>query len=127
MAQRRDEICQEGFDVSESYRFRILRGAGLTTTRQQRSTPQPGEYAHDGSVVPDVADVRICPWRRAAIPDQGRRPLPVPSPAARSRPARAVAAAGLPGSEQVPPLQALLALLTPKLLGKRRVSHISDL
>ena len=33
----------------------------------------------------------------------------------------------LPGSEQIPPLQALLALLAPKLLGKRRVSHISDL
>jgi hypothetical protein len=28
---------------------------------------------------------------------------------------------------QIPPLQALLALLVPKLLGKRRVSHISDL
>ena len=40
---------------------------------------------------------------------------------------RAVAHAGLPGSEQIPPLQALLALLAPKLLGKRRVSHISDL
>ena len=39
----------------------------------------------------------------------------------------AVIAAGLPGSEQIPPLQALLAILTPKLLGKRRVSHISDL
>ena len=40
---------------------------------------------------------------------------------------RAVTHAGLPGSEQIPPLQALLALLAPKLLGKRRVSHISDL
>jgi len=33
----------------------------------------------------------------------------------------------LPGSQQIPPLQALLALLVPKLIGKRRVSHISDL
>jgi len=40
---------------------------------------------------------------------------------------RAVTQAGLPGSEPIPPLQALLALLTPKLLGKRRVSHIGDL
>ena len=40
---------------------------------------------------------------------------------------RPSADAGLPGSEQIPPLQALLALLVPKLLGKRRVSHISDL
>jgi hypothetical protein len=40
---------------------------------------------------------------------------------------RAVVEARLPGSEAIPPLQALLALLVPKLLGKRRVSHISDL
>ena len=33
----------------------------------------------------------------------------------------------MPGSEPIPPLHALLALLAPKLLGKRRVSHISDL
>ena len=40
---------------------------------------------------------------------------------------QAVIDAGLPGSEQIPPLQALRHLLVPKLLGKRRVSHISDL
>ena len=40
---------------------------------------------------------------------------------------QAVTPAELPGSEQIPPLQALLALLVAKLLGKRRVSRISDL
>ena len=40
---------------------------------------------------------------------------------------QAVIHAGLPGSEQLPPLQALLALLAPKLLGQRRISHIGDL
>ena len=40
---------------------------------------------------------------------------------------QAVSHAMLPGSKQIPPLQALLALLVPKLLGRRRVSHISDL
>jgi len=40
---------------------------------------------------------------------------------------QAVTHAGLPGSEQVPPLQAILALLAAKLLGKWRVSHFSDL
>ncbi len=39
---------------------------------------------------------------------------------------QAVAHAGLPGSEQVPRLQALLAPLVARLLGKRRVSHMSD-
>jgi hypothetical protein len=39
----------------------------------------------------------------------------------------AVRQAGLPGSEAIPPLHAFLALLLPKLLGHRRISHISDL
>jgi hypothetical protein len=39
----------------------------------------------------------------------------------------AVAQACWPGSRVLPALQAILALLPPKLLGKRRVSHISDL
>ena len=39
----------------------------------------------------------------------------------------AVRRAGLPGSEAIPPLHAFLALLLPKLLGHRRISHISDL
>ena len=40
---------------------------------------------------------------------------------------RPSAIAKLPGSKQIPPLQALLALLAPKLIGKRRISHICDL
>jgi hypothetical protein len=35
--------------------------------------------------------------------------------------------AGYPGSEQIPTLQAMLALLAPKLIGKRRVNHVADL
>jgi len=54
----RAALRQERFIVSQSYLFRILDGAGLTATRRPRPTPQPGAYAHDGSVVPEVADVR---------------------------------------------------------------------
>jgi transposase len=121
-------LLQEGFDVSESYLFRVLRRAGLTATRQHRSTPQPGEYAHDGSVVPDIADVRAL-----SLEDGRQFPTKVaglflflPLVLDLDLP-QAVTHAGLPGSEAIPPLQALLALLVPKLLGKRRVSHISDL
>jgi transposase len=121
-------LLQEGFDVSESYLFRVLRRAGLTATRQQRSTRQPGEYAKDGSVVPDIANVR------ALSLEDGRQfttkvaglLLFLPLLLDLDLP-QAVTHAGLPGSEPIPPLQALLALLVPKLLGKRRVSHISDL
>jgi transposase len=128
LAEIRATLQREGLDVSESYLFRVLRRAGLTETRNRRPAPQPGEFARDGSVVPDISDVRALSF------DDGRRfatqvaglflflpmllDLDLPG---------AVATAGLPGSEQIPPLQALLALLTPKLLGKRRVSHIGDL
>jgi transposase len=118
----------EGFDVSESYLFRLLSREGLAATRQRRPTPQPGDYANDGSVVPDIADVR------QLVFEEGRRFdtkvaglfLFLPSLLDLDLP-QSVAHAGLPGSEQIPPLQALLALLVPKLVGKRRVSHISDL
>jgi transposase len=121
-------LKREGFDVSESYLFRVLRRAGLAATRQGRPLRQPGDRANDGSIVPDVADAR------ALVLEEGRRfPtraaglfLFLPAVLDLDLPG-AVAQAGLPGSEQIPPTQALLALLAPKLLGKRRASHISDL
>jgi len=128
LAEIRAALEQDGFDVSESYLFRLLRRAGVATTRQRRPTPQPGEYAKDGSVVPDIADVR------ELVLDDGRQfPTEVaglflflPLLLDLDLP-QAVSNAKLPGSKQIPPLQALLALLAPKLIGKRRVSHICDL
>jgi transposase len=58
LADIRAALQTDGFDVSESYLFRLLRRAGVAATRQRRSTPLPGEYAKDGSVVPEIADVR---------------------------------------------------------------------
>jgi transposase len=124
----RATLLQEGFDISKSYLFRVLRRAGLTATRNQRSTPEPGDFARDGSVVPEIADVR-----ELSFEDRRQFPTKVaglflflPLLLDLDLP-QAVAHARLPGSEPIPPLQALLALLVPKLLGKRRVSHISDL
>jgi len=121
-------LQREGFDISESYLFRVPRRAGLAATRQGRPFRQPGDYANDGSIVPDIADVQ------ALALEDGRQFstkaaglfLFLPLVLDLDLP-QAVTQAGLPGSEQIPPLQALLALLAPKLLGKRRVSHISDL
>jgi len=58
LAEIHAALEREGFDISESYLFRLLHRAGLAATRQRRPTPQPGGYANDGSVVPDIADVR---------------------------------------------------------------------
>jgi transposase len=128
LADIRAALGRQGFDVSESYLFRLLRRAGLAAMRQRRPTPLPGEHASDGSVVPETADVR------ALVLDDGRQfPTKVaglflflPLLLDLDLP-QAVSHAKLPGSKQIPPLQALLALLVPKLIGKRRVSHISDL
>jgi hypothetical protein len=101
--------------------------AGLATTREHRPARQPGARANDGSTVPTVAAVQELSLKEGQrlttqvagffllLPQLLDLDLP-----------QAVSHAGLPGSEQIPPLQGLLALLTPKLLGKRRVSHISD-
>jgi hypothetical protein len=124
----RATLQREGFDLSESYLFRLLQRSGLAATRHRQPPLQPGDSASDGSIVPDIADARACPL------EEGRQ---FPTKAAGlflfipllldwDLP-QAVIDAGLPGSEQIPPLQAVLALLVPKLLGKRRVSHISDL
>jgi hypothetical protein len=128
LAEIHSTLDQEGHTVSESYLFRLLQRAGLATTRQRRPLRQPGERASDGSVVPDVAAVQ-----ELSLEDGRQFPTKVaglflflPLLLDLDLP-RAVGHAGLPGSEQIPPLQALLALLAPKLLGKRRISHISDL
>ena len=128
LAVIRAALQREGCDVSESYLFRLLRRAGLAATRHRRPSPLPGEHANDGSVVPDIADVRAL-----SLEDGRQFPtkvaglflfLPLLLDLELSQ---AVSHAKLPGSKQIPPLQALLTSLVPKLLGRRRVSHISDL
>jgi hypothetical protein len=128
LADIRAALRREGFDISESYLFRVRRHAGLATTRQGRPFRRPGDGANDGSLVPEIADVRA-----PALEDGRQFPTRVaglflflPLLLDLDLP-RAVTRAGLPGSEPIPPLQALLALSAPKLLGKRRVGHISDL
>jgi len=125
LADSRGQLDQEGHTVSESYLFRVLQRAGLATTRQRCPPRQPGERANDGSTVPAVAAVQelsLQEGRRLTTQVAGLF-LFLPQLLDLDLP-QAVGHAGLPGSEPIPPLQALLA---PKLLGKRRVSHISDL
>jgi hypothetical protein len=129
LVEIRTQLQAQGHTVSEAYLFRILQEEDLATKGQRcRSVPGPGEHAKDGSLVPAVADVqqlaltngRQFPTKVAGLflflPQLLDLDLP-----------DAVGQARLPGSELIPPLQAFLALLLPKLLGHRRISHISDL
>jgi transposase len=129
LAEIHSRLHREGHQVSEAYLFRVLRAEGLITKGQRcRAAPQAGEHARDGSLVPAVADVRqlaLSNSRQLTTKVAGLflfLPLLLEVDLA-----NAVSVAGLPGSEQIPPLQAFLALLLPKLLGHRRISHISDL
>jgi transposase len=129
LAEIRTQLQAEGHPVSEAYFFRLLQDEGLAPKGQRcRPAPQPGDRAHDGSLVPAVADVQHVALRngRQFTTKVAGLFLFLPQLLDLDLPA-AVRQAGLPGSEQIPPLQAFLALLLPKLLGHRRISHISDL
>ena len=110
----RAALQREGLDVSESYLFRLLRRAGLAGTRLRRPSPLPGEYAKDGSVVPDIADVRALSLedgRQFATKVAGLF-LFLPVLLDLELP-QAVRRAKLPGSKQIPPLQASFRCWSP--------------
>jgi hypothetical protein len=119
-------LKDQGHTVSQSYLSRILAQQGLPGS-PVRHAPIAAK-AKDGSDIPDAADVRsflLQPGRRFLTKAAGLF-LFVPALLALGLPA-AVEKARWPGSVAIPPLQAILALLSAKLLGKRRISHISDL
>ena len=107
-------LQREGLDVSESYLFRLLRRAGLAGTRLRRPSPLPGEYAKDGSVVTDIADVgalSLEDGRQFATKVAGLF-LFLPVLLDLELP-QAVRRAKLPGSKQIPPLQASFRCWSP--------------
>ena len=129
LANIRAVLGQDGFDVSESYLFRSCaagrpwprrdniirhrnRESTPTTIPSCRTLPTSGSWcSRDGRQFPTkVAGLFLF------LPLLLDLDLP-----------QAVSDAKLPGSKQIPPLQVLLALLAPKLIGKRCISHICDL
>lgn len=122
------ERLRDRHAVSESSIYRILHQEGLAGDGVRVSTRQALHKAKDGSDIPPVADVRACLLtpRRSFPTKVAGLFLFVPLLLELDF-ARAVATAGWPGSEMIGSVQALLALLTSKLLGQRRISHLSDL
>jgi hypothetical protein len=129
LADIQQQLHQQGHSISQPYLCRILQQHGLGGLQPLRPPrPRAARQANDGADIPDGADVRLCalePGRCFATQVAGLflfsgLLLALDFPAA-------VAQAGWPGSRAIPAVQAILALLAAKLLGKRRVSHISDL
>jgi hypothetical protein len=127
IAQIKERLGDE-HPISESSIYRILHQEGLAGGGVRVSTRQARRTAKDGSDIPAVADARDCfltagrgfPTKAAGLF------LFVPLLLELDF-AGAVTAAGWPGSEMIGPVQAILALLAGKLLGQRRISHLSDL
>jgi len=114
--------------ISESSSYRILQQEGLAGGGVRLPKGQLRRKAKDGSDLPPITDVRDClltPGRSFPTKAAGLF-LFVPLLLELDF-AGAVALAGWPGSEMIGPVQAILALLAGKLLGQRRISHISDL
>lgn len=114
--------------ISESSIYRILHHEGLAGGGVRVSTRPRHKTAKDGSDIPAVADARdgfLTAGRGFPTKAAGLF-LFVPLLLELDF-AEAVTAAGWPGSQMIGPVQAMLALLCGKLLGQRRISHISDL
>jgi hypothetical protein len=127
LGEIQEQLQGQGHAVSVSYLSRILERQGEPCRPAGCAAPAPAT-AKDGSAIPAVADVRslrLQPGRRFHTRVAGLF-LFIPALLALGLP-QAVEKARWPGSLAIPALQAILALLSVKLLGKRRISHISDL
>jgi hypothetical protein len=121
------EQLSDRHPISESSIYRILHQEGLAGDGV-RISAHKRRRARDGSDIPATSDVHDCfltPGRSFPTKVAGLF-LFVPLLLELDF-AGAVALAGWPGSEMIGPVQAILALLAGKLLGQRRISHISDL
>jgi hypothetical protein len=128
LVQIRETLLEQGDAISESYLSRILAEPSLADTPTAPRQPAIPRQAKDGADIPVGADARLCSFAsgRCFQTKVAGLFLFVPLLLGLDWPG-AVRRAGWPGSRIIPSLQAILALLTAKLLGKRRISHINDL
>lgn len=127
LAEIKEHLADQ-HSISESSIYRILPSEGLAGDGVRISSRQTRKTAKDGSDIPPIADVRDCflTAGRSFSTKVAGLFLFVPLLLELDF-AQAVATAGWPGSAVIGSVQAILALLAGKLLGQRRISHISDL
>jgi hypothetical protein len=128
LSQIQERLQGQGQTISASYLSRILAAQSKAAPTSRCRQLANASIAKDGSDIPAVADVRLCSLRtgRCFPTKVAGLFLFVPLLLTLDLPG-AVQQACWPGSPAIPALQSILALLSAKLLGKRRISHISDL
>jgi len=114
----------EDMSVSHVLIHQILREEGFVKLPRRRDDERPSLLRPDQA---EVADVRAVDWRAFANFETEGTALFVLLPVLVNWGLeRWVRRAGLPGSKMIPALQSLLSLLSLKLLGKERMSHVMD-
>ena len=120
--QRR--LRAEGLVVSHVLIHQILLEEGFAKLPRRRDDERPATVRPDRA---EVADVREIDWRTFAHFETEGTALFVLLPTLLDWGVqRWVRRAGLPGSKMIPALQSLLSMLSLKLVGKERLSHVMD-
>ena len=114
----------ESMRVSHVLIYQILREEGFAKLPRRRNDERPSLARPDQA---EVADVRAVDWKAFAKFETEGTALFVLLPTLLDWGVESwVRRAGLPGSKMVPALQSLLSLLSLKLVGKERISHVMD-
>jgi transposase len=114
----------EGMDISHVLIHQILREEGFAKLPRRRDDERPATVRPDRA---EVADVRELDWHTFAnFETEGTARFVLLPTLLAWGVERWVGRASLPGSKMIPALQSLLSMLSLKLVGKERLSHVMD-
>jgi transposase len=120
----RDILRSEGLSLSHVLISQILKEEGFAKLPRRADDERPLRPRPD---VAEIADVRELDWRKFATFETEGTALFVLLPTLIDWGIhRWVSRSGLPGSKMIPALQSVLSLLSLKLVGKERISHVMD-
>lgn len=114
----------EGTAVSHTLIHDVLRAEGFAKLPRRRDDERPALVRPDTAPIADIRDVDWSAFARFETEGAGLFVL-LPTLLAWDA-AQWVRRAGLPGSQMIPALQSVLALLALKLTGRERISHVMD-